>query len=69
MEITRSYHNVYLTPFGRGSAIDQDTFSSFIPMQNEFLHHVHHVDIHGLADIDIERHVDNDMDNGEYISK
>jgi hypothetical protein len=52
-------------PFGRGAAIDPDTFCSFIRMQNEFLHNVHHVEIHGLADIDIDRHLGHDLDNGE----
>jgi hypothetical protein len=36
-------------PFGRGAAIDQSTFCSFIRMQNEFLHIIRHVEIHGLA--------------------
>jgi hypothetical protein len=51
-------------PFGRGAAIDQYTFCSFIRMQNEFLHNTH-VEIHGLADIDIDRHLENTIDDGE----
>jgi hypothetical protein len=53
-------------PFGRESVIDQSTFCSFIRMQNDFLHNVHHVEIHCLADIFVERL--NNMDDSEYIS-
>jgi hypothetical protein len=45
---------VPFVPFGRGAAIDQNTFRSLIRMQNEFLHNVKHVKIHGLFDIDTE---------------
>jgi hypothetical protein len=38
-------------------------------MQNEFLHNIHHVEIHGLADIDIERHTGNNIDDGEDETK
>jgi hypothetical protein len=40
-------------PFGHGAAVDQNTLCSLIRMQNEFLHNVKHVEIHGLSDIDI----------------
>jgi hypothetical protein len=33
--------------------IDQDTFCSFIRMQHDFLHNIRHIEIHGLASIDI----------------
>jgi hypothetical protein len=56
-------------PFGRGAAIDPPTFCSLIRMQNEFIHNIQHVDIHGLDDIDIHRHLGNGIDDGEDISK
>jgi hypothetical protein len=56
-------------PFGRGAAIDPPTFCSLICMQNEFLHNIQHVEIHGLADIEIHRHLGKDMDDGEDISE
>jgi hypothetical protein len=37
-------------------------------MQNIFLHNIRHVEIHELADIDIDRHLGNDMDDSEDIS-
>jgi hypothetical protein len=37
-------------------------------MQNNFLRNIQHVEIHGLADIAIDRHLGNDMDDGEDIS-
>jgi hypothetical protein len=40
-------------PFGRCTSIDQPTFCSLIRMQNEFLHNIQHVEIHGLANIDM----------------
>jgi hypothetical protein len=55
-------------PVGRGAAIDQDTFWSFIRIQNECLHNIRHVEIHGLADSDMDRHVGDDIDDGEDIS-
>jgi hypothetical protein len=55
-------------PFGRGTSIDPPTFCSLIRMQNEFLHYIQHIKIHGLADIDIDRHLGNDIDDGEDIS-
>jgi hypothetical protein len=54
--------------FGYGAAIDQNTFCSFICMQNKFMHNIKHVKIHGLSDIDIELHLENDCDNGEDYS-
>jgi hypothetical protein len=56
-------------PFDRCAAIAQDTFCSFLRMQNYVLHNIRHVDIHGLAGIDIKRHVGNDMYKGEDICK
>jgi hypothetical protein len=58
-------HCVFV-PFGRGATIDQNTFCSLIRTQNEFLHNVQHVEIHGLSDIDIELHLGNDCEDGEY---
>jgi hypothetical protein len=56
-------------PFGRGAAIDQDTFCSLIRMQNEFLHNIKHVEIRGLSDIDIELHLGiNDEDGEDYAN-
>jgi hypothetical protein len=55
-------------PFGRGAAIDQHTFCSLICMQNDFLHNIQHVEIHGLADIDICKHLGNNIDDGEDTS-
>jgi hypothetical protein len=55
-------------PFGRGAAIDPPTFCSLIHMQNKLLHTIKHFEIPGLADIDIDRHLGNDMDDGEDIS-
>jgi hypothetical protein len=55
-------------PFGRGAAIDHTTFCSFIRMQNESLHKNRHVDTHDLADIDIDRHLGSNMDDGEDIT-
>jgi hypothetical protein len=55
-------------PLDRGAAIDQAAFCNFIRMQNELMHTIRHADIHGLSNIDIERHVDNYMYNGEDIS-
>jgi hypothetical protein len=37
-------------------------------MQNEFLHNIKHVELHGLADIYIEFHLGNDSDDGEDYS-
>jgi hypothetical protein len=37
-------------------------------MQNEFLHNIQHVEIHRLADIDVELHISNDSNNGEDFS-
>jgi hypothetical protein len=54
--------------FDRGAAIDQPTFCSLIRMQNKSLHNTRHVEINGLADIDIDRHLGNDIDDGEDIS-
>jgi hypothetical protein len=54
--------------FGHGAAIDQNTFCSLIPIQNEFLHNIKHVEIHGLSDIDIELHLGNACDNEEGYS-
>jgi hypothetical protein len=34
-------------------------------MQNEFLHNVKHVEIHGLSDINIELHLGNDSEDVE----
>jgi hypothetical protein len=51
-------------PFGIGAVIKQDTFC----LQNEFLHNLHHIEIHGLADINLERHLGNDMNDGEGTS-
>jgi hypothetical protein len=55
-----NYHGNHLVlsqcvfvPFGCGAAIDQNTFCSLIHMQNEFLHNVKHVKIHGLSSVDI----------------
>jgi hypothetical protein len=53
---------------GRGYTIDHSSFCSFIRTQNEFMHNIHLVEIHGRSDIDIERHFGNNMDDGEYIS-
>jgi hypothetical protein len=58
---------VFIT-FGRGDAIDQNTFCSLIRMQNEFLHNIKHVEIHRLADISAELHIGNDIDDGEDYS-
>jgi hypothetical protein len=55
-------------PFCRGAAIDQNTFWSLIRMQNEFLHNIQHVKIHGLSDIEIELHIGNDSKYGEDYS-
>jgi hypothetical protein len=55
-------------PFGRGAAIYQDKFCSLIILQNGFLHNIYHIQIHGLAYIDLERHIRNDMEDGEDIS-
>jgi hypothetical protein len=55
-------------PFGRGAAIDPPTVCSLIRMQNEFLHNIQHVEIHGLADIDIDIHLGNYIDDGEDVS-
>jgi hypothetical protein len=52
-------------PFGRGATIDQNTFCSLIRMQNEFLHNVKHIEIHGLSDINVELHLVTDSDDGE----
>jgi hypothetical protein len=54
-----------LVPFGYGATIDQNTFCSLIRIQNEFLHNVKHIEIHGLSDIDIELHLGIDNDDGE----
>jgi hypothetical protein len=65
-------HPILLTcvfvPFGRGAAIDQDTCCSLIDIHHELLHNVHHVEIHGLADIDIDRHLGHDLDDGEDLT-
>jgi hypothetical protein len=37
-------------------------------MQNKFLHNIQHIEIHGISDIDIERHIGNDNDDGEDYS-
>jgi hypothetical protein len=37
-------------------------------MQNEFLHNIKHVGLHGLDDIDIECHLGNNSDDGEDYS-
>jgi hypothetical protein len=56
-------------PFGRGEAIDQNTFCSLIRMQNEFLHNIKHVEIHGLSDIYIELHLGiNDEEGEDYAN-
>jgi hypothetical protein len=55
-------------PFGRGAAVDQNTFYSLICMQNEFLHNIKHVEIHGLSDIDIELHLGINNEDGEYYA-
>jgi hypothetical protein len=55
-------------PFGRGAAIDPPTFCSLIRMQNECLHNIQHIEIHGFAGINIERRLGNDIDDGEDIS-
>jgi hypothetical protein len=55
-------------PFGRGAVIDQNTLCSLIRMQHEFLHNIQHVKIHGLSDIYIEFHLDNDSEDGEDYS-
>jgi hypothetical protein len=56
-------------PFGRGAAIDQNTFWSLIRMQNEFLHNIKHVEIHGLSDTAIELHLGiNDEDGEDYAN-
>jgi hypothetical protein len=34
--------------FGRGAVIDQDTFCSFLRMQNDILHNIRHIEIHSL---------------------
>jgi hypothetical protein len=54
--------------FGRGAAIDPPTFCSLIHIQNEFLHNIQHIEIHGLADIYIDRHLVKNMENGQVIS-
>jgi hypothetical protein len=41
---------------------------SFIRMQNEFLQNIRHSEIQDLTDIDLERHVSNDMEDSEDIS-
>jgi hypothetical protein len=56
-------------PFGRGASIDQNTLCSLIRMQNEFLHNIQHVELHGLANIDIKFHLGNDSSNGEDYSR
>jgi hypothetical protein len=55
-------------PFGRGAAIEPPTFCSMIRIKNDFMYNIQHVEIHGLADIDIDRHLGNDIDDGEDIS-
>jgi hypothetical protein len=52
-------------PFGRGAAIDQNTFLSLIRMQNEVLHNVKDVEIHGLFCIDKEQHMGTATDDSE----
>jgi hypothetical protein len=37
-------------------------------MQNEFLHSINHVEIHGLFDFDLERHIGNAIDDCEDYS-
>jgi hypothetical protein len=37
-------------------------------MQNEFLHNIQHAEIHGLADIDIDRHLVKYMEDSKDIS-
>jgi hypothetical protein len=54
-------------PFGRVAAIAPLTFCSLIRMQNEFLHNIQHIEIHVLTDINIDRHLGNDIDDGEDI--
>jgi hypothetical protein len=55
-------------PFGRGAAINPPTFCSLIRIQNELVHNIQHVEMHRLADIDIDRHLGNNIDDGEDIS-
>jgi hypothetical protein len=40
-------------PFGRCASINQTTFCSLIRKKNDSLHNIQHVELHGLADIDI----------------
>jgi hypothetical protein len=54
--------------FGRGADIDKSTFCILIHMQNDVLNNIQYVEIHVLADIDIDRHLGNDIDAGEEIS-
>jgi hypothetical protein len=55
-------------PFGCGAAIDQSTFCSLIRMQNELLHNIQHVELHGLSDIGIDFHLGNDCNDREDYS-
>jgi hypothetical protein len=55
-------------PFGRGATVDQNTLCSLSCMQNEFLHNILHVKIHGLLDIDIELYLGNDSEDGDDYS-
>jgi hypothetical protein len=39
-------------PFGKSAAIDKDTFRKLIQMQNEYLNHIKHVEMHNICHID-----------------
>jgi hypothetical protein len=55
-------------PFGHGASIDQNTVCSLIRMQNECIHNIKHVELHGFADIDIEFHLGSDSEDGKDYS-
>jgi hypothetical protein len=54
-------------PFGKSAEIDEDTFHKLIWMQNEYLRHTKHVEIHNLSHIDKDLSLGYDT-TGEIIT-
>jgi hypothetical protein len=65
--LSRNTEIILFSP-NHGADIGQNTFCSLIRTQNEFLHNIKHVEIHGLYDIYLEHHIGNNINDGEEYS-
>jgi hypothetical protein len=61
------FSSKFFLPFGKSAAIDNETFRKLIRMQNKYLHHTKHVELHHLCHIGKDISLGYDT-TGELIS-